>query len=182
MSLTAHCHCQAFVLGSRPSGPRRPPCHPQGTLPDPSLSYGHHDVKAKKEIVLQRGVAPGRPVGRPASPRRAAAWRPQTGRPTGRAAAPRPGRCARDGVARSVAVHRADPSAGPPQAPHDAPRHGVSRRACRRAGLLRPGRCARDGAARPGALPRHEILLSPLILCVWCTYFSVFLVALNFQL
>ncbi len=56
------------------------------TLPDPSLSYGH--VKAKNETVPQRGGAPGRPVGWPASRRRATAWRPKTGRPTGRAAAP----------------------------------------------------------------------------------------------
>jgi hypothetical protein len=150
-----------FVHGSRPAptlrigtGPLRPPAaaraHIPATLPDLSLSYGH--VKAKKEIVPLRGGALGRPraVGRPASRRRAAAWRPQTGLPTGRAAGSllRPGRCARDGVARSAAPHRAGPSVGPP--PDGAPWRGVRRRAGRLAGLLRPGRCARDCAALPG--------------------------------
>jgi hypothetical protein len=74
------------------------------TLPDPSLSYGH--VKAKKETVPQRGGVPGRPVGRPASRRRATAWRPQTGRPTGRAAAPWTLRPGRRGPAQCDAVPR----------------------------------------------------------------------------
>jgi hypothetical protein len=67
---------------------------PLATLPDsdPSLSYGHG--------------APGRPVGRPASRRRVAAWQQQTGRPTGRAAAPRTLRPGRRGPARCAAAPR----------------------------------------------------------------------------
>jgi hypothetical protein len=136
MSLTAHCHCQTFVLGSRPEPtPRNGTCR-MTRPPDPNDTADFElldqqalidaftaglimiPVKAKKETVPRRGGqgAPGRaaqsrtqrrgaaarPVGRPASGRRAAAWRPQTDRPTGRAAAPRtmcpglrcPARCA----------------------------------------------------------------------------------------
>jgi hypothetical protein len=173
MSLTAHCHCQAFVLGSRPSGPRRPPCHPQGTLPDPSLSYGHHDVKAKKEIVLQRGGAPGRPVGRPASTRRAAAWRPQTGRPTGRAAAPRTLRPGRRGPQRC----------GAPGRPVGRPTSGSRRRAAawRQQTGLPTGRAAaprtlcpgRRGPARCAAAPRNTPL-PPNSVCVSVRIFLCF--------
>jgi hypothetical protein len=62
--------------------------------------------RLKKESVPQRGGASGRPIDRPASRRRATAWRPQTGLPTGRAAAPRTLRLGRRGPQRCGAPDR----------------------------------------------------------------------------
>ena len=101
--ILSHLHLIVIVrLSCSSPGPRRPST--LATLPDPSLSYGH--VKAKKEIVPQRGGAPGRPVGRPDYRRRATTWRQQTVWSTGQAAAPRTLRPGRPGPARCAAAPR----------------------------------------------------------------------------
>jgi hypothetical protein len=117
----------------------------------------------KKEIMPQRGCAPGLPVGWPASRQRAAAWHPQTGQLTGLAAAPqtlRPGRrCPQHGGEQGRPVCLTLP------AHHQTGRRGVASADWPADG---PGCCAQEaapGTARPSPVlcRAHERTVDELI-------------------